>query len=570
MEEEIMTHTGSTVTAKETLAMESGKDIDIKGSKAGGKKVEVKTGNNLSIESLQDSHTYHSRDKESGIHLQRDITARPDTGKKKMADPYFSIGKKTDTTDSTYESVTEQAGIYAGKEGYDIQVKNNTRLKGAIIDSKAPAEKNKLTTGTLTWENIDNKAEYKTKASGITVSTNAVSKLNPLGLGYVPTIPVKGKAGSITYAAIADSIITTTKEKTDKEISHDTTNALNTLSEIFDKKKIEEKQEYVNILSQVGYRLIGDIAGHKENELYKKAEKARKENNSILAEKYEKEAKKWSESGTNRIAMHGIMGALVSKEAGAGMTKGLTGAGLNAILQKELGKIKDKEVHKMASAAIGYLAGGKTGAAIAHQATTFNYLTHEQYEQYLDDMKNAKTEEEKKRLQKDWEAIDERQRYSPISTPGTYWDLKTGRPFTVKEGGSLFEPVLVTATRAHGETIFESAMASGINTKVAKYLGRETVIGDALTLPWDIAKDADINKYGIQGAKRRIGIDIYGNLMVVGTTVFTGGTFGGILKGLGVSIAIEEIKEYGAPSLTVQERENADNEYIEKINREMD
>ena len=73
-----------------------------------------------------------------------------------------------------------------------------------------------------------------------------------------------GKAGSTTYAAIADSIITTTKEKTDKEISHDTTNALNTLSEIFDKKKIEEKQEYVNILSQVGYRLIGDIAGHKE------------------------------------------------------------------------------------------------------------------------------------------------------------------------------------------------------------------------------------------------------------------------------------------------------------------
>jgi len=413
-------------------------------------------------------------------------------------------------------------------------------------------------------------AEYKAKASGITVSTHAISKLNPLGLGYVPTIPVKGKAGSTTYAAIADSIITTTKEKTDKEIRHNTENALNKLSEIFDKKKIEEKQEYVNILSQVGYRLIGDIAGHKENELNKKAEKARKENNSILAEKYEREAKKWSESGTNRIAMHGIMGALVSKEAGAGMTKGLTGAGLNALLQKELGKIKAPEVHKMASAAIGYLAGGKTGTAIAHQATTFNYLTHEQYKQYLDDMKNAKTEEEKKRLQKDWEAIDERQRYSPISTPGTYWDLKTGRPFTVKEGGSLFEPVLVTATRAHGETLFESAMASAINTKVAKYLGRETVIGDALTLPWDIAKDADINKYGIQGAKRRIGIDIYGNLMVVGTTVFTGGTFGGILKGLGVSIAIEEIKEYGAPSLTVQERENADNEYIEKINREMD
>ena len=558
-EETTLTHTPSDITAKDTVSLSSGNDTLIRGGTVKGNKVTANAGR-MSIESEQDKKNYKETSKTSGL----SVSYTPGSA------VTVSGGKGKTNTDSTYESVTKQAGIYAGKEGYDIQVKNNTRLKGAIIDSKAPAEKNKLTTGTLTWENIDNKAEYKTKASGITVSTNAVSKLNPLGLGYVPTVPVKGKAGSTTYAAIADSIITTTKEKTDKEISHDTTNALNTLSEIFDKKKIEEKQEYVNILSQVGYRLIGDIAGHKENELYKKAEKARKENNSILAEKYEKEAKKWSESGTNRIAMHGIMGALVSKEAGAGMTKGLTGAGLNALLQKELGKIKDPEVHKIASAAIGYLAGEKTGAAIAHQATTFNYLTHEQYEQYLDDMKNAKTEEEKKRLQKDWEAIDERQRYSPISTPGTYWDLKTGRPFTVKEGGSLFEPVLVTATRAHGETIFESAMSSAINAKIAKYLGRETVIGDALTLPWDIAKDADINKYGIQGAKRRIGIDIYGNLMVVGTTVFTGGTFGGILKGLGVSIAIEEIKEYGAPSLTVQERENADNEYIEKINREMD
>ena len=370
IEETTLTHTPSDITAKNTASLSSGNDTTIKGGIIKGNKVTANAGR-MSIESEQDKKNYKETSKTSGL----SISYTPGSA------VTVSGGKGKTNTDSTYESVTKQAGIYAGKEGYDIQVKNNTHLKGGIIDSKAPAEKNKLTTGTLTWENIDNKAEYKAKASGITVSTHAISKLNPLGLGYVPTIPVKGKAGSTTYAAIADSIITTTKEKTDKEISHDTTNALNTLSEIFDKKKIEEKQEYVNILSQVGYRLIGDIAGHKENELNKKAEKARKENNSILAEKYEKEAKKWSESGTNRIAMHGIMGALVSKEAGAGMTKGLTGAGLNALLQKELGKIKDKEVHKIASAAIGYLAGGKTGAAIAWQATTFNYLTHEQKKQ---------------------------------------------------------------------------------------------------------------------------------------------------------------------------------------------
>ena len=553
-EETILTHTPSDITAKNTASLSSGNDTLIRGGTIKGNKITANAGR-MFIESEQDKKNYKETGKTTGL----SISYTPGSA------VTVSGGKGKTNTDSAYESVTKQAGIYAGKEGYDIQVKNNTRLKGAVIDSQAEKEKNRITTGTLTWENIDNKAEYKTKASGITVSTHAVSKLNPLGLGYVPTIPVKGKAGSITYAAIADSIITTTKEKTDKEISHDTANALNTLSEIFDKKKIEEKQEYVNILSQVGYRLIGDIAGHKENELNKKAEKARKENNSILAEKYEKEAKKWSESGTNRIAMHGIMGALVSKEAGAGMTKGLTGAGLNAILQKELGKIKDPEVHKMASAAIGYLAGGKTGAAIAWQATTFNYLTHEQYKQYLDDMKNAKTEEEKKRLQKDWEAIDEKQRYSPISTPGTYWDLKTGRPFTVKEGGSLFEPVLVTATRAHGETIFESAVSSGINAKAAKYLGRETIIGDALVLPWDIANDANIDKYGIQGVKRRIGIDIYGNLIVM----FAGAKIGGIKGGsIGIFsvLGLTEIKEAIAPPLIENERKQADDSYLREIN----
>ena len=417
IEETTITHTPSDITAKNTVSLSSGNDTLIRGGTVKGNKVIANAGGNLTIESEQDKKNYKETGKTTGL----SISYTPGSA------VTVSGGKGKTNTDSTYESVTKQAGIYAGQEGYDIQVKNNTRLKGAVIDSKAPAEKNRITTGTLTWENIDNKAEYKASGKGISVSTNAVSKLNPLGLGYVPTIPVKGKAGSITYAAIADSIITTTKEKTDKEISHDTENALNTLSEIFDKKKIEEKQEYVNILSQVGYRLIGDIAGHKENELYKKAEKARKENNSILAEKYEKEAKKWSESGTNRIAMHGIMGALVSKEAGAGMTKGLTGAGLNAMLQKELGKIKDPEVHKMASAAIGYLAGGKTGAAIAWQATTYNYLSPKQNEQYQKELEEAKTEKEKTEITNKWLQIDETQKEKWLKKQeaGTYTDLST-------------------------------------------------------------------------------------------------------------------------------------------------
>mgnify|MGYP000447108080 CR=1 FL=1 len=233
IEETILTHTPSDITAKNTATLSGGNDTLIRGGTVKGNKIIANAGR-MSIESEQDKKNYKETSKTSGL----SISYTPGSA------VTVSGGKGKTNTDSTYESVTKQAGIYAGKEGYDIQVKNNTRLKGAVIDSQAEKEKNKLTTGALTWENIENKAEYKAKAHGMTASTQSASKLNPAGLGYVPAVPVKGEADSTTYSAIADSIITTTKEKTEKEIRHDTENALNKLSEIFDKKKLEENRNW--------------------------------------------------------------------------------------------------------------------------------------------------------------------------------------------------------------------------------------------------------------------------------------------------------------------------------------
>jgi len=414
MEEEIMTHTGSTVTAKETLAMESGKDIDIKGSKAGGKKVEVKTGNNLSIESLQDSHTYHSRDKESGIHLQRDITARPDTGKKKMADPYFSIGKKTDTTDSTYESVTEQAGIYAGKEGYDIQVKNNTHLKGAVIDSQAEKEKNRITTGTLTWENIENKAEYKTGGHGIsyngkigrgdkndpldsrtnnrygkdtiTGQRNGINKITPTiygskiplnerGLLNTPIPSVKGKAETTTTSAVSKGTITITDKENQKQdisqLNRNTEDSLNKLKEIFDKTKVEERKQLLEELGIVGNRAIHEIASHNG----------------------------WKDGSAEKVALHGMLGAITSAKSGGSALSGLIAGGANEYAIEYLKQTKGKDwinkhpdtVQNISAAFGGILSkmtggSGHTGAYISQMGTKWNeYLTAEEIAEIMFD-----------------------------------------------------------------------------------------------------------------------------------------------------------------------------------------
>ena len=64
--------------------------------------------------------------------------------------------------------MTNQSGIFAGKGGFDIKVGNNTDLKGAVIASEAEdTGKNKLDTGTISFTDIENKADYKVSNSGV-------------------------------------------------------------------------------------------------------------------------------------------------------------------------------------------------------------------------------------------------------------------------------------------------------------------------------------------------------------------------------------------------------------------
>ena len=401
--ETTLTHAGSRIKAGDTLAVDSGKDTVITGSLLKGKYVSVHTGGDLSIESLQDSKTYTQNGKSIGLGIGTNLT---------KAGTVVQAGKGKENTDSTYRSVTEQAGIYAGSKGYDITVKGNTHLTGAVIDSKAEKEKNKLTTGTLTWEDIENKASYESHGKTQTVSSDKVSSSNPLGASVAMAVPVQGSHSSITRVAIADGIIQTTEGKTEKEISRDTNNTLNKLAEIFDKKSVQEKQELIGLIAKEGFTLVGDIATRKQESLRTKAAEARTHNNEAKAESYEKEAAKWAENGINRIALHGIVGALVSKEAGTGVEKGLTGAGLNAALQGALKNISDPEVRKAASLAIGQAVAGETGSAIAEYATVFNWLSHQQQEMRDKLISEAEAEgdmDKAERIRAYYQELDEKQ-----------------------------------------------------------------------------------------------------------------------------------------------------------------
>ena len=223
-----------------------------------GRQVQVETGRNLHLESLQDRETYDSRNTGGGISVSAGgghVSGRGSAQKQ--------------TLRSDYESVTEQAGIYAGDQGFQIQAGGNTHLKGAVIHSDAPAEKNRLETGTLSWEDVENKASYKADGQGVAFSATTRTgqedrrKLNERGLYPEVVSTVKGRAESTTKAGIsAGSIIIREREKQVqpvKQLNRDTKNSLQKLATIFDKEKVQERQELVDELSKVGNRAIHEL-----------------------------------------------------------------------------------------------------------------------------------------------------------------------------------------------------------------------------------------------------------------------------------------------------------------------
>ena len=383
IEETTLTHTPSDITAKNTASLSSGNDTLIRGGTVRGNKVTANAGR-MSIESEQDRKNYKETGKTTGL----SISYTPGSA------VTVSGGKGKTNTDSTYESVTKQAGIYAGKEGYDIQVKNNTRLKGAVIDSQAEKEKNRITTGTLTWENIENKAEYKTSGKGISYSTGAGIPLNALGLLSNMDPTVKDKEGTTTKSAVAKGTITITDKENQKQdiekLNRNTEDSLKKLKEIFDKTKVEEKQELIHMMNIVGNQIIHEAADHYG----------------------------WKEGSTEKAALHGMLGAITGAKSGGSALSGLIAGGANeyaiGYLEKSKGKDwinKHPDTVQNISAAFGgilsKMTGGRnTGAYTAQMGAKWNYLGFElpEFKKLLvKDLKNPDgtpiTEEQAKQIQ---------------------------------------------------------------------------------------------------------------------------------------------------------------------------
>jgi filamentous hemagglutinin len=164
-----LTHNESVVgNANSTTTFQSGDDTNLIGSQLIGKAVKGDVGGNLNILSLQDKSTYDAKQTSAGVSVS--ICVPPICAGASSISGSFG----QDKTHANYASVKEVAGIYAGDGGFDVNVKGQTELTGAVIASTAAANQNHLKTGTLQTHDIQNQSDYK--ASSLNVSASYSGK----------------------------------------------------------------------------------------------------------------------------------------------------------------------------------------------------------------------------------------------------------------------------------------------------------------------------------------------------------------------------------------------------------
>ena len=141
----------------------AGGDVTLADSQVKGKRVELDA-ENLNIESLQDKSSYHCK--------QMNVSGSVTVGYGFAASGSFNKSK----INADHASINEQAGIYAGDEGYDINVNKHTDLKGALITSTQKAEadgKNHFSTDSITHSDIENRSNYSGSSFGVSGSVSA-------------------------------------------------------------------------------------------------------------------------------------------------------------------------------------------------------------------------------------------------------------------------------------------------------------------------------------------------------------------------------------------------------------
>ena len=413
------TQNNTHINASDTVTIVSGGDTNIVGANVNANKVLADIGGNLNIASVQDtSHsTSHQESTGGGFSISQGGGSA-------------SFSHSSGSASGSYAGVNEQSGIQAGSGGFDINVKGNTDLKGAFIASTASPDKNQLTTGTLTFSDIQNHSDYSASSSGFSLSGSLGNggenykraedrKTSNVG-GGAPMLSQNdsGSESATTRSAISQGTINITDKASQKQdvagLNRDTTNTNGTVSKTPDLQNLLNNQADMMSAAQAAGQAvaqrIGDYADGKKKEAEAAAKQATKDGNSELAAQYQAEADSWKEGGVNRAGMQAAGAALVAGLGGGSAVGAAAGAGLSSLAAGKLNDLSstiagssptgnknvDEALGNIVSNAlattVGGAVGGNAGAFSGYNVDRFNRQLHQDKDPRKD---------ERKRIQQD-------------------------------------------------------------------------------------------------------------------------------------------------------------------------
>ncbi|WP_394003246.1 hemagglutinin repeat-containing protein [Luteimonas sp. WGS1318] len=343
-----LVHNETVVTAANGLTFVSGNDTTLQGAQLIGETVTGRVGGNFTLISEQDADTFDRKD----TSISGSAAIGAGGGSANIA---FSQSK----VNSEYLSVREQTGVQAGSGGFDIEVGGHTQLDGAALASAST--NNRLSTGTLGWSDLENRAEYKASSISFSAGTSGNDKGSSGSFSPGLSLPQSDSASSTTRAGVAVGTIEVRDGAVDLSGLNRDVTALQQegLKTIFDERKVAERIEMGQVAGEVGFRAAGDIADRMG----------------------------WEEGGRERALLHGMTGAAVAALGGGDVLQGLAGAAASQLATVKMQEYLDangihpdspegKTLMELGSLAVGAAIGGGAGAATALMGEQFNRQLH--------------------------------------------------------------------------------------------------------------------------------------------------------------------------------------------------
>ena len=360
------------------LTMKANETTTLEGATANVNHLALDT-KNLHIESMQDTEKYDSKQTQGGV------KAAFAWGSGASGSAQFSRNK----ANVDYAQVNQQSGFNIN-ESSNINVKENTHLKGGVINARGDKANHNLTTGTLTTESIENRSDIKVSSVSAGVSSDMTQMATmAVGVALSALGNMSESERSQTQSAISSNInvqITDseaqkqktgkTAEETLQSLNRDVANANQNL-EKQDLQVLQERQEATQIVAEIGAKRVGDLAQYMG----------------------------WKDGSPQKAALHGLIGYLSAKVSGGNTTAStLSAIGSEYInteianyLQQNTDLTADQRnaIQQASAAGLGALIGASLGgdrntvnqsAQMAWRTEKFNRQLHPTEKQRIKDL----------------------------------------------------------------------------------------------------------------------------------------------------------------------------------------